>query len=108
MGGDVHTRMHAHCLSFLFLQMTKKIKKLEKETTQWRSKWESNNQALLQMAEEVTLSFDHKKTCSTLLKCGSYGTCSFFSLHSVKIECSSVRRNYLSPKMFHTCFKCTI
>lgn len=38
----------------LCLQMTKKIKKLEKETTQWRSKWESNNQALLQMAEEVT------------------------------------------------------
>lgn len=34
--------------------MTKKIKKLEKETTQWRTKWESNNQALLQMAEEVT------------------------------------------------------
>lgn len=36
-----------------YLQMTKKIKKLEKETTQWRTKWESNNQALLQMAEEV-------------------------------------------------------
>lgn len=34
--------------------MTKKIKSLEKETTQWRGKWESNNQALLQMAEEVT------------------------------------------------------
>ena len=33
--------------------MTKKIKKLEKETTQWRTKWETNNQALLQMAEEV-------------------------------------------------------
>lgn len=43
-----------------------------------------------------------------LLKCGSYWTCSFFSLYSVKIECSSVRRNDLSPKMFHTCFKCTI
>ena len=39
---------------WLSLQMTKKIKKLEKETTQWRTKWESNNQALLQMAEEVT------------------------------------------------------
>lgn len=37
--------------------MTKKIKKLEKETTQWRTKWESNNQALLQMAEEVTVLF---------------------------------------------------
>lgn len=37
----------------IYHQMTKKIKKLEKETTQWRTKWESNNQALLQMAEEV-------------------------------------------------------
>ncbi|XP_069745991.1 gamma-taxilin isoform X3 [Narcine bancroftii] len=36
-------------------QMTKKIKKLEKETTVWRTKWESNNKALLQMAEEKTL-----------------------------------------------------
>ncbi len=42
--------------SFLFSdtnQMTKKIKKLEKETTLWRTKWETNNQTLLQMAEEV-------------------------------------------------------
>lgn len=37
----------------IYVQMTKKIKKLEKETTQWKTKWESNNQALLQMAEEV-------------------------------------------------------
>ncbi|XP_068956794.1 gamma-taxilin isoform X2 [Petaurus breviceps papuanus] len=36
-------------------QMTKKIKKLEKETTVWRTKWESNNNALLQMAEEKTV-----------------------------------------------------
>ncbi|XP_068612203.1 gamma-taxilin [Brachionichthys hirsutus] len=42
-------------------KMTKKIKKLEKETTQWRSKWESNNQALLQMAEERTLRDGHFK-----------------------------------------------
>uniref|UniRef100_A0A1A8C6R2 Taxilin gamma n=1 Tax=Nothobranchius kadleci TaxID=1051664 RepID=A0A1A8C6R2_NOTKA len=41
--------------------MTKKIKKLEKETTQWRTKWESNNQALLQMAEEKTLRDSHFK-----------------------------------------------
>lgn len=34
-------------------QMTKKIKKLEKETIIWRTKWENNNKALLQMAEEV-------------------------------------------------------
>lgn len=39
--------------------MTKKIKKLEKETTQWKAKWESNNQALLQMAEEVTILSTH-------------------------------------------------
>lgn len=35
--------------------MTKKIKKLEKETTVWRTKWENNNKALLQMAEEVCI-----------------------------------------------------
>ncbi|XP_019522093.1 PREDICTED: gamma-taxilin isoform X3 [Hipposideros armiger] len=34
-------------------KMTKKIKKLEKETIIWRTKWENNNKALLQMAEEV-------------------------------------------------------
>lgn len=49
----IRTHTCTHSWSFVFLQMTKKIKKLEKETTQWRSKWESNNQALLQMAEEV-------------------------------------------------------
>ncbi|XP_035007989.2 gamma-taxilin [Hippoglossus stenolepis] len=42
-------------------KMTKKIKKLEKETTQWKTKWESNNQALLQMAEEKTLRDGHFK-----------------------------------------------
>uniref|UniRef100_A0A1A7XL09 Taxilin gamma n=3 Tax=Iconisemion striatum TaxID=60296 RepID=A0A1A7XL09_9TELE len=42
-------------------KMTKKIKKLEKETTQWKTKWESNNQALLQMAEEKTLRDSHFK-----------------------------------------------
>lgn len=42
-------------------KMTKKIKKLEQETTQWRTKWESNNQALLQMAEEKTLRDGHFK-----------------------------------------------
>lgn len=34
-------------------QMTKKIKKLEKETAMYRSRWESSNKALLEMAEEV-------------------------------------------------------
>ncbi|XP_029353441.1 gamma-taxilin isoform X2 [Echeneis naucrates] len=42
-------------------KMTKKIKKLEKETTQWKTKWESNNQTLLQMAEEKTLRDGHFK-----------------------------------------------
>ncbi|XP_068506572.1 gamma-taxilin isoform X2 [Syngnathus scovelli] len=42
-------------------QMTKKLKKLEKETTQWRTKWESNNQTLLRMAEEKTLQDGHFK-----------------------------------------------
>lgn len=39
----------------LCLQMTKKIKKLEKETAMYRSRWESSNKALLEMAEEVKL-----------------------------------------------------
>ncbi|XP_049575121.1 gamma-taxilin isoform X1 [Syngnathus scovelli] len=42
-------------------KMTKKLKKLEKETTQWRTKWESNNQTLLRMAEEKTLQDGHFK-----------------------------------------------
>ncbi|XP_046874924.1 alpha-taxilin [Hypomesus transpacificus] len=36
-------------------KMTKKIKKLEKETVMYRSRWESSNKALLDMAEEKTL-----------------------------------------------------
>ncbi|XP_059536651.1 gamma-taxilin-like isoform X1 [Myotis daubentonii] len=36
-------------------KMTKKIKKLEKEMIIWRTKWESNNKVLLQMAEEKTI-----------------------------------------------------
>ncbi|XP_023679691.1 alpha-taxilin-like isoform X1 [Paramormyrops kingsleyae] len=40
-------------------KMTKKIKKLEKETTMWRGKWESSSQAVLQMAEEKTLRDRH-------------------------------------------------
>lgn len=52
-----------------FPQMTKKIKKLEKETTLWRTKWETNNQTLLQMAEEVRkhagCSSKHKQACRT-------------------------------------------
>ncbi|XP_056154315.1 alpha-taxilin isoform X2 [Lampris incognitus] len=40
-------------------KMTKKIKKLEKETTMYHSRWESSNKALLEMAEEKTLR-DHE------------------------------------------------
>lgn len=48
------TSLSSDSSSFLYdAQMTKKIKKLEKETTLWRTKWETNNQTLLQMAEEV-------------------------------------------------------
>lgn len=39
--------------TYAVFQMTKKIKKLEKETTMYRSRWESSNKALLEMAEEV-------------------------------------------------------
>ncbi|XP_031671939.1 gamma-taxilin isoform X2 [Oncorhynchus kisutch] len=50
-------------------KMTKKIKKLEKETTLWRTKWETNNQALLQMAEEKTLRDKHHKGLHGKLEC---------------------------------------
>ncbi|XP_034560411.1 alpha-taxilin isoform X2 [Notolabrus celidotus] len=36
-------------------KMTKKIKKLEKETAVYRSRWESSNKALLEMAEEKSV-----------------------------------------------------
>ncbi|XP_062292163.1 alpha-taxilin isoform X1 [Scomber scombrus] len=36
-------------------KMTKKIKKLEKETAMYRSRWESSNKALLEMAEEKSV-----------------------------------------------------
>jgi len=35
-------------------QMSKKIKKLEKETAMYRQRWEGSNKALLAMAEEVS------------------------------------------------------
>ena len=38
----------------LFFQMTKKIKKLEKDTCMWKTRWENSNKALLDMAEEVS------------------------------------------------------
>lgn len=45
----------APCEAFILIQMTKKIKKLEKETAMYRSRWESSNKALLEMSEEVCL-----------------------------------------------------
>eukprot|EP00918_Siedleckia_nematoides_P091291 GHVU01200544.1.p1 GENE.GHVU01200544.1~~GHVU01200544.1.p1 ORF type:complete len:554 (-),score=142.38 GHVU01200544.1:2063-3724(-) len=45
-------------------KMTKKIKKLEKDTSMWRSRWESSNKALIDMAEEKT---KNEKEITTLL-----------------------------------------
>uniref|UniRef100_A0A674BMJ6 Taxilin gamma n=2 Tax=Salmo trutta TaxID=8032 RepID=A0A674BMJ6_SALTR len=67
---EQETQLKQQVTSCLFLpcsgsqfiwRMTKKIKKLEKETSLWRTKWETNNQALLQMAEEKTLRDKHYK-----------------------------------------------
>lgn len=61
-GGEVVRQMEVlHCkfcrvdlpVNQSCFQMTKKIKKLEKETAMYRSRWESSNKALLEMAEEV-------------------------------------------------------
>ncbi|KAJ8282485.1 hypothetical protein COCON_G00050040 [Conger conger] len=49
-------------------KMTKKIKKLEKELMLWRTKWENNNQALLQMAEEKTVQDKHYKALQAKLE----------------------------------------
>jgi len=38
----------------VFVQMSKKIKKLEKDTVMWRQKSESSNSALMSMAELVS------------------------------------------------------
>ena len=40
---------------FAHVQMTKKIKKLEKETEMWKVRWEKSNRSLLEMVEEVNL-----------------------------------------------------
>lgn len=48
--------------------MTKKIKKLEKETAMYQSRWESSNKALLEMAEEVIISlYCHAQTTLILV-----------------------------------------
>ncbi|XP_065176274.1 alpha-taxilin-like [Sycon ciliatum] len=36
-------------------KMTKTIRKLEKETTMWRTRWENSNRSLLEMVEERTI-----------------------------------------------------
>lgn len=53
LGTTLHLGDTFHCACHT-TQMTKKIKKLEKETTMYRSRWESSNKALLEMAEEVS------------------------------------------------------
>ncbi|DAA30080.1 TPA: lipopolysaccaride-specific response 5-like protein-like [Bos taurus] len=37
------------------VEMTKKMKNLEKEVIMWCTKWENNNKILLEMAEEKTV-----------------------------------------------------
>lgn len=54
-GGRGNSVICAPCDGFVLFQMTKKIKKLEKETAMYRSRWESSNKALLEMSEEVGL-----------------------------------------------------
>ncbi|XP_053563216.1 alpha-taxilin [Bombina bombina] len=49
-------------------KMTKKIKKLEKETTMYRSRWESSNKALLVMAEEKTLRDKEQEALQTKIQ----------------------------------------
>lgn len=48
---------HIDCVnSFItFLQMTKTIKKLEKEKVTWKTKCENSNRSLVQMVDEVNL-----------------------------------------------------
>jgi len=55
------------CNNECIFQMTKKIKKLEKEATTYRQRWENSNKALLTMAEEVSGSFVCKNPMSVLL-----------------------------------------
>ncbi|KAM9320113.1 alpha-taxilin [Gastrophryne carolinensis] len=49
-------------------KMTKKIKKLEKETTMYRSRWESSNKALLVMAEEKTVRDKEQEALQTKIQ----------------------------------------
>lgn len=43
-------------------KMTKKIKKLEKDTSMWKTRWENSNKALIDMAEDKTRSDKEKVT----------------------------------------------
>lgn len=52
-GGEELSPPVPRVTAVFLIQMTKKIKKLEKETAMYRSRWESSNKALLEMAEEV-------------------------------------------------------
>ena len=40
-------------------RMSKQIKKLEKETLQWKNRWETSNKALLKLSDEVFLYFKY-------------------------------------------------
>lgn len=69
----------------LCAQMTKKIKKLEKETAMYRSRWESSNKALVEMAEEVKQLCIPKKMPILTFLSSVYESC------SIKDSCSSFK-----------------
>lgn len=48
--------------------MTKKMKKLDKESNVWKTRFESTNKALSEMIEEVTTYLKHIKKSQPLFK----------------------------------------
>lgn len=60
--------------------MTKKMKKLEKDTATWKSRFENCNRALLDMIEEVSRLFD----APLLPRNSLIGICNELNLSKVK------------------------
>lgn len=63
--------------------MTKKMKKLEKDTATWKSRFENCNRALLDMIEEVSRLFDAPLSPHKSL----IGRCNELHLSKVKNKC---------------------
>ena len=55
----VHYCFEFICATVLVLQMSKTVKKQEKEAKMWRSRWEASNQSVMKMTEEVSTSPRH-------------------------------------------------